>query len=183
VGTAFAFSRESGLRQDLKNRLVSKASLDAGRVFTDPLASPTGYPFKVAQLEGTLSDAIAYNDRNRICDLGFLREAYATPEGPIGYRCSAEPASSFIQKGGEPEAAIGRKCLCNALLANIGHAQIRRDGTVEPPLVTVGDDLNKVAQFLSPGQDSYSAAEVIQSMLGTPSTNDSPEEAADLQMA
>jgi nitronate monooxygenase len=167
VGTAFAFSRESGLRQDLKNRLADRASAGAGRVFTDPLASPTGYPFKVAQLEGTLSDPIVYKDRSRVCDLGFLREAYATADGPIGYRCSAEPASSFVQKGGEPEAAIGRKCLCNALLANIGHAQIRRDGTAEPPLVTVGDDLNKIARFLAPGQDTYSAADVIESMLGT----------------
>jgi nitronate monooxygenase len=165
VGTAFAFSRESGLRHDLKSQLVSRASMGLGKVFTDSLASPTGYPFKVAQLEGTLSDAAVYNNRNRICDLGFLREAYATANGPIGYRCSAEPTACFEKKGGEPEAAIGRKCLCNALLANIGHAQIRRDGTVEPPLITVGDDLNKIARFLSPGQDSYSAADVVVSML------------------
>jgi nitronate monooxygenase len=140
------------------------------------LAAPTGYPVNVAQLEGTLSDTAVYNDRNRVCDLGFLREAYATADGPIGYRCPAEPAACFQQKGGETEATTGRICLCNALLANIGHAQIRRDGTVEPPLVTVGDDLNKVAHFLSPGQDSYSAAEVIESMLGTAAESNSIED-------
>ena len=61
---------------------------------------------------------------------------------------------------------MGRKCLCNALLANIGYAQIRSDGTVEPALVTVGDDLNTVAQFLAPGRESYSAAEVVERLRG-----------------
>ncbi|SRR6266567_809433 len=165
VGTAFAFSRESGLRDDLKNRLLAQAAAGTGQVFTNPLASPTGYPFKVAQLEGSLSDAPVYEDRNRVCDLGFLRELYATPDGAIGYRCSAEPAACFQKKGGDEAATAGRICLCNALLSNIGHAQIRRNGSLEPPLVTVGDDLNTVARFLAPGRDSYSAADVIESIL------------------
>ena len=53
VGTAFAFSRESGMRSDLKRSLLAKAVAGTGEVFTDPLASPTGFPFKVAHLEGT----------------------------------------------------------------------------------------------------------------------------------
>jgi nitronate monooxygenase len=61
VGTAFAFSRESGLRDDLKRRLLARAASGTGQVFTSPLASPTGYPFKIAQLEGSLSDAGVYN--------------------------------------------------------------------------------------------------------------------------
>jgi nitronate monooxygenase len=36
---------------------------------------------------------------------------------------------------------------------------------VEPALVTIGDDLNTVAQFLAPGQTSYGAADVIASLL------------------
>jgi nitronate monooxygenase len=63
------------------------------------------------------------------------------------------------------EDTVGRKCLCNALMANIGHQQTRKDGSLEPPLVTVGDDLNTVAQFLAPGRTSYSAADVIKSLL------------------
>jgi nitronate monooxygenase len=51
------------------------------------------------------------------------------------------------------------------LFANIGHQQVRKDGSIEPPLVTVGDDLNTVAQFLAPGQSSYSAADVVESLL------------------
>jgi len=35
-------------------------------------------------------------------------------------------------------------------MANIGHEQTRKDMTVEPALVTVGDDLNTVAQYLGP---------------------------------
>src|SRR5580700_1807099 len=56
VGTAFAFSRESGMRPDLKKRLLAQAVAGTGEVFTDPVASPTGFPFKVAMLEGTSSE-------------------------------------------------------------------------------------------------------------------------------
>jgi nitronate monooxygenase len=73
--------------------------------------------------------------------------------------------ANYVAKGGKVEDTVGRKCLCNALLANIGHAQVRKDQSVEPPLITVGDDLNSVAQFLAPGRTSYSAADVVASLL------------------
>jgi nitronate monooxygenase len=165
VGTAFAFSQESGLRPDLKKKLLEQAAAGTGEVFTDPLASPTGFPFKLAQLAGTYSEPDVTATRVRICDLGYLREAYATEDGRIGYRCAAEPESSYVAKGGDPQDTVGRKCLCNALMANIGHPQVRKDGAAEPPLVTVGDDLNTVAQFLSGGKESYSAADVIEALL------------------
>ena len=165
VGTAFAFSQESGLRADLKADLMAQAIEGKARVFTDPLASPTGFPFKVAQIDGSLSDTETYKSRNRLCDLGFLREAYAKPDGSISYRCSAEPLDCYAAKGGKPEESTGRKCLCNALLANIGLAQVRPNGYVEPPLVTIGNDLNTVTQFLAPGQTSYTAADVVHTLL------------------
>jgi nitronate monooxygenase len=165
VGTAFAFSEESGLRPDLKKQLLAQAAAGAGDVFTDPLASPTGFPFKVAQLEGTSSALSVYQERTRVCDLGYLREPYAADDNKIGYRCSAEPVANYLAKGGKIEDTVGRKCLCNALLANIGHAQTRKNDSVEPALVTVGDDLNTIARFLSPGRDTYSAAEVVHSLL------------------
>jgi nitronate monooxygenase len=165
VGTAFAFSEESGLRPDLKRTLIAQAVAGTGDVFTDPLASPTGFPFKVAQLNGTSSDAGVYQARKRVCDLGYLREPYATEDGKIGYRCASEPVANYLSKGGNVEDTVGRKCLCNALLANVGHAQTRKDGTAEPALVTVGDDLNSVVQFLAPGQMSYSAVDVVHSLL------------------
>lgn len=165
VGTAFAFSEESGMRPDLKKRLLAQALEGVGDVYTDPLASPTGFPFKVAQLEGTSSALNVYQERKRVCDLGYLRDPYAQPDGKIGYRCAAEPVANYLAKGGKVEDTVGRKCLCNALLANIGYAQARKDGEVEPPLVTVGDDLNTIAQFLAPGRDSYSATDVVESLL------------------
>jgi len=165
VGTAFAFSNESGMRADLKKKLMAQAKTGSGVVFTDPLASPTGFPFKVAQVEGTASAFPIYQERKRVCDLGYLREPYAVSEGNIGYRCAAEPVANFVAKGGKVEDTVGRKCLCNALMANVGHAQKRKDGTEELPLVTVGDDLNSIAQFLPPGQDSYSAADVVASLM------------------
>jgi nitronate monooxygenase len=165
VGTAFAFSRESGMRPDLKTRLIQQAIAGTGVVFTDPLASPTGFPFKVAQLAGTTSESEVYEARNRTCDLGYLREPYAMGEGEIGYRCSAEPVETYLAKGGRIEETVGRKCLCNTLMANIGHAQTRRDGSDEAALITVGDDLNTIAQFIAPGRESYSAADVVESLL------------------
>jgi len=165
VGTAFAFSRESGMEAGLKSRLIQHAIAGTGEVFTDPLASPTGFPFKVAQLEGTTSAANVYEARTRTCDLGYLREPYAMGENEIGYRCSAEPVDNYVAKGGKIEDTVGRKCLCNTLMANIGHAQTRKDGSVEPALITVGDDLNTVAQFIAPGRVSYSAADVVESLL------------------
>ncbi|MFP5209773.1 MAG: nitronate monooxygenase [Acidobacteriota bacterium] len=166
VGTAFALSEESGLRPDLRAALLAQVAAGAGHVFTDPLASPTGFPFKVAQLEGTSSALPIYQQRKRVCDLGYLREPYVTASNTVGYRCAAEPVENYVAKGGKAEDTAGRKCLCNALLANIGHAQVRADQTVEPALVTAGDDLNTAAQFLAPGQTGYSAADVVRSLLG-----------------
>jgi len=165
VGTAFAFSEESGMRTDLKRSLLAQAKAGTGKVFTDPLASPTGFPFKVAQLAGSYSDEGVAQARTRVCDLGYLREPYAIGEDKIGYRCSAEPVANYVAKGGRIEDTVGRKCLCNALMANIGHAQTRKDGSAEPPLVTIGDDLNTAAQFLEKGQLSYSAVDVVNELL------------------
>ena len=165
VGTAFAFTNESGLRADLKAALLAKAIAGEASVFTDPLASPTGFPFKVAVLEGTNSEAEVYAERPRICDLGFLREAYRMEDGAIGYRCAAEPVSLYLSKGGKVEDTVGRKCVCNGLLANIGYQQVRNGKRVENPLITAGDDLVTVSRFLEPGRKEYTAAEVVEELL------------------
>lgn len=167
VGTAFAFSNESGLREDLKRSIIAQVAEGKAEVFTDPRVSPTGFPFKVVQLQGTSSEAAVYEARETICDLGYLREPYVLADGRIGYRCSAEPAANYLAKGGKAEDASGRKCLCNALLANIGYAQVRSAGTAEPPLVTAGEDLNCIAEFFVPGRHSYSAADVVRALLGS----------------
>ncbi len=161
VGTAFAFCNESGLRDDYKRALLEKAVSGQARVFTDPVASSTGFPFKVAQLEGTLSDPEVYLTRPRVCDLGYLREAYRTPEGKIGYRCAGEPVATYLSKGGQLEDTEGRKCLCNALVANIGMSQVRSGQQREVGLVTSGDELANITRFLPPDGFSYSAADVL----------------------
>jgi nitronate monooxygenase len=162
VGTAFAFCVESGLRDDYKQAILRKVITGEARVFTDPLCSPTGFPFKVVQLEGSGSEARTYLARVRLCDLGYLREAYTTDDGVIGYRCSAEPENNYARKAGKLDKTLGRKCICNSLLANIGQSQIRQDGHLEEGLVTAGDDLAGITRFLPPnGSTVYYAADVI----------------------
>ena len=165
AGTAFAFCAESGLQDDYKLALIRKAASGTATVFTDPLASPTGFPFKVAQLEGSISQQEVYLAKPRICDLGYLREAYRTAEGAIGYRCPGEPVTTYVAKGGRRENTLGRKCLCNALVANIGHPQVRGGKYVEKGLVTAGDDLTGITRFLPRHGSAYRAADVVALLL------------------
>jgi len=164
VGTAFAFCEESGMRADYKAQLREQASQGVAQVFTDPRASPTSFPLKVAQLDGTLSSDEVYGHRARVCDLGYLREAYRTPDGEIGFRCPAEPVSAYVAKGGRAEDTHGRKCICNALVATMGHPQVRGK-TLEPPLITSGNALDSIGQFVPAGAMSYRAADVIARLL------------------
>ncbi|MGE5235736.1 MAG: nitronate monooxygenase [Acidobacteriota bacterium] len=165
VGTAFAFCRESGLLRVLKDRALLKAA-ELGRVVTDVLASPTGFPFKVLSLEGTLSDLREYLSRPRSCNLGFLRALYRKEDGEVGYRCPAEPEASWVAKGGDPAAASGRKCLCNALLANLGLGLEQPRGYREKPLLTVGSAFDRLGQLIRGDGEPYSAKDVIAYLLG-----------------
>ena len=63
------------------------------------------------------------------------------------------------------EQTAGRKCVCNGLPSTVGLGQARANGLAELPLVTAGDDVACLAEFLSPGCDSYSAADVIGRLL------------------
>lgn len=176
VGTLFSLCKESGMDEETKQQILrtladpTEQGLD---VFTDPVASPTGYPFKALQLSGTLSDEQVYQERPRACSLGYLRTPYTDPEmGRVGYRCPAEPVEDWLKKGGEIEATVGRKCLCNALCANVGLPQARKVRTksgesqiyVEDKFITIGDDVNFARQFLrqdSDGKWSISASEIV----------------------
>ena len=166
VGTAFALCEESALREEYKRSILASVVAGEAAVFTDPLASPTGFPFKTVLLEGTLAEEAVYALRPRLCDLGYLREAYRLSSGAVGYRCAAEPVAAYIAKGGSAEKTTGRKCLCNALLANIDQSQIQRGAYVETGLVTCGDCLADVTALLPNGATSYSAADVIARLLG-----------------
>lgn len=161
VGTLFAYCDESGFTTEIKEKVLSGVLRGEVTVHTDPLASPTGYPFKVVGVDAVDSQ----NDtRNRVCDLGYLRNAARNAEGRIIYRCAAEPVDTYVAKGGEVADTVGRRCLCNSLVANIGHAQRRPDGYEEQPLLTSGDDLVLMGDFLR-GRTSYSANDVVEHLL------------------
>lgn len=164
VGTLFAFANESGIRADLKRKVLEQAAEKPVDVLTDARASPTGFPFKVVQLEGTASSCAVYQARERVCDLGYLRTAYRMDNGRLGYRCPAEPVDTYVKKGGELEETVGRKCLCNALLADVGFGQLRDPGVVEKPLLTSGDDLQRIGEFAQ-GRLEYSAGDVLDYLL------------------
>jgi len=165
VGTAFAFCEESGLAQEYKQKVLKKVAEGTATVRTDPLASPTGFPFKAVELEDTHSEEDVYLKRKRICDLGFLREVYIKEDGAPGYRCPSEPVETYVKKGGRREDTAGRKCLCNSLMANAGYPQVQKDGSREKALLTAGDDLVNLGHFLKGGRTSYSAKDVIEYIL------------------
>ncbi len=164
VGTAFAFCNESGLTREYKNEVLKVVAAGSARVVTDPVASPTNFPFKVVRLQGSVTEPDVYAGRPRICDLGYLREAYRTAVGAIGYRCAAEPVTVYKSKGGKTENTVGRKCLCNALMANIGLPQLRNK-YVEKGLITSGDDLSELAPYLPAEGWIYSASDVIDKLM------------------
>jgi len=165
VGTAFAFCEESGMREDLRKAAIKASREGTLSVHTDPLVSLTGFPFKVLQLEGTLSDSGVYDKRERLCDLGLLRHCYRREDGNIGYRCPAEPIADYVQKGGKEEDTVGKACICNGLAATAGFGQVRQSGFAEPAIVAAGDDAVHLADYLPEGKDTYTAADVVQFLL------------------
>ena len=167
IGTAFAYCDESGTEAEIKKQVLKLSADGQVKVFTDPVASPSGFPFKVIPIEGSQSEQDVYEKRVRVCELGYLRSAYQRDDGKMGWRCASEPVQVFLRKGGTEEAAAGRKCLCSALMSNVGLGQLQPDGTIDPMLITSGDDIADVARFIAPGAMSYSAADVIRQVLPT----------------
>jgi len=165
AGTAFAFCKESGISDGIKKKLFEKSLQGETRVFTDPLASPTGFPLKILELEGSLSEDSVYAKRQRVCDLGYLRQTYRKPDGTPGYRCPGEPVEDFLRKGGTLEETVGRKCVCNGLLATANLGQIGSNEGPEPPLLTAGNDIEIIHRFARRGRNTYSACDVIRSLL------------------
>lgn len=160
VGTLFAFCDESGIAPEIKQSVIAASRAGTARVFTDPAASPTGFPFKVADVPGTLSDAEVYAARTKTCDLGYLRQMYVTPEGKLGYRCAGEPLDSYLRKGGTLAETVGRKCLCNGLMATVGLGQVREHGS-EPAIVTAGNEVADLARIVAADANRYGAEDVL----------------------
>ncbi|MBI2172015.1 MAG: nitronate monooxygenase [Chloroflexi bacterium] len=165
MGSIFALCEESGLRVDLKRelrRLAFRRHLD---VVADSRSSPSGFPFNVAQLSGTVSDAEAHDARTRICDIGYLRHAYKTERGAIAFRCPSEPVDTYIKRGGKIEDTEGRKCLCNGLLSAVGLAQMHHWGE-ELPIVTLGRNTDFIHDLIDDEEGRYTAADALRYLLG-----------------
>ena len=166
VGTVFALCEETGLTAALRDDLLTRLRADSLTVRTDPLASPTGFPFKVAQLPHTLSDAGTVAARERLCDLGYLRSPYLRENGAVGYRCKAEPVHVYVRKGGAADDTTGRTCLCNALTADVGLGQTRADGYDEAALVTLGSDLDGARRLADVHPGTWTARQALDWILG-----------------
>jgi nitronate monooxygenase len=164
VGTAFAFCDESGIDPFFRKTIINQVLDQTAVVHTNALASPTGFPFKVVNLPGSVAEIEVVNNRQRVCDLGYLRTAYRKDDGSVGFRCPAEPIDDYVRKGGDAADCDGRICICNGLFATIGLPQTRKTGEVEPPLITAGNDLVTIGQYIKPGENSYTAAQVIQAL-------------------
>jgi hypothetical protein len=67
----------------------------------------------------------------------------------------------YARKGGAIADTVGRVCLCNALTATVGLAQTRRDGYLEPALVTHGADLDGAKVLAETHPHGWTAADVI----------------------
>jgi NAD(P)H-dependent flavin oxidoreductase YrpB (nitropropane dioxygenase family) len=179
-GTILAFSSESGMSPALRLRALERIWHKGLTVVTEPLMSPTGFPFKVVQLAGSLSEEAVRAGRERVacCDLGHLftpietKRRVTRPDGgaeevvEVQTLCPAEPVEAFTRKGGVMMRRKGAICLCNGLMSTAGYPGIR-GGYVEPPVVTAGDASVKDVRELQVAvrRLTYSAAEAIARVL------------------
>ncbi len=174
IGSLFSLCDESGYPMAYKRRLIGEIHAGRARIRTDGRASPTGFPFKVVEVEGTLGIPENQVQRVRICDLGYLQAAYVDAKGSLQGRCASEPVDDYVRKGGAAEDTVRRACLCNGLAANIGIGQMQKWGP-EGTFFTGGDDLVNLP-LGSVEHPAYSAGDVIDYILGqspaSPSTGD-----------
>lgn len=165
IGTLFAMSTDSGLRDDLRQQMLDLARGNALKVRTDHRASPTGFPFKVVDVVGTIGNRATYEARPRLCDLSYLRTPKIDTDGKVRYVCASEPEHKYLDKGGDPADLDGRMCLCNGLMASIGLGQERADGYHEAPLLTLGSSTGDVVEMLELFPRGWSAADLVHSLI------------------
>jgi len=176
VGSNFALAEESGMKPNFRTAIMNrlkKETEDAPLVYTT-LFSPTGYPFKVVQIEDTLADDEVYASRRRVCDLGLLQQRGLSQPDADGTRrlftrCQAAPVEDFVNKRGLPRNTEEKRCLCNGLLACIGLGQVRlpKDALAEEPaIVTLGNHLDGIRRLTCHGQSRYWAKDAVIDLLG-----------------
>jgi len=166
VGSAFALCDESGMDASVKRELRGQIAAGALRVTTSATASPTGFPFQVVQLPGTLSEAHVYRSRKRICNIGHLVEAYRKPAGSgtgVGFRCPGGPVGAYLRRGGRQEKTVGVVCLCNGLASAAGLGRVAGNGR-EPMIVTFGKNVDFYDQINTAPDGGYRAEDVVRSV-------------------
>jgi NAD(P)H-dependent flavin oxidoreductase YrpB (nitropropane dioxygenase family) len=151
VGSRFALTEESGLREDLKQRAIEMSRQGTLKVLTDARLSPTGFPFKYVPMEGTYGDLSLRAQQKRGCDLGYLLQSrtITQPDGTERevYLCPAMPEEQYIALGGAEADTVDRLCLCNALLSTAGFSKVDR-----PALVTLGESAVATTESLTARQ-------------------------------
>lgn len=145
AGSIFALSEESGFTLEIKEAIIRAIREDRAKIESSFVASPTGYPFKVLQMEGTMSDPVSFLKRKRSCGVGLLREVkevkidLENKAQQARWSCSADPR---LENAGSQAV-----CLCEALLAVIGLAQVN-GGEEELPIITLGEELKDIKKLL-----------------------------------
>jgi NAD(P)H-dependent flavin oxidoreductase YrpB (nitropropane dioxygenase family) len=176
VGSAFALAEESGMKPEYRSSILQalRKGIDDAELVQTTLFSPTGFPFKVVQIEGTLADDDVYAARHRTCDLGLLQQLTLSKPGEAGMsklvqRCPAGPIETYLDRRGLERNTENRRCLCNGLLACVGLGQVRKLGegwAEEPAIVTLGNHLDGVRRMSRQGQTPYHAQDVVADILG-----------------
>jgi NAD(P)H-dependent flavin oxidoreductase YrpB (nitropropane dioxygenase family) len=176
VGSVFALAEESGMKAEYKAAILTalKEGVDDAELVRTTLVSPTGFAFKVVQLEGTLAEPEVYANRRRVCDLGVLQQiGVGKPDEEGGralfQRCAAGPVESYVSKRGLAKNTEERQCLCNGLLACVGLGQVKEQGgelVEEPAIVTLGNRLDDVRRLSRNGQFRYWAADAVADIIG-----------------
>jgi len=177
VGTVFALTEESGMKAEYRSAIL--AALKNGTNNTDmvrtTIFSPTGFSFKVVQLQDTLSSDDVYTSRKRICDIGMLQQrGFSKPDKNgdrvLFQRCPSGPIEPFVKNRGLQRNTDERRCICNGLLACVGLGQVKEiQGKLveEPAIVTLGQHLDGVCRLSRHGQTPYHVQDVVADLLGS----------------
>lgn len=176
VGTVFALAEESGMKPEYRSAILAalKNGIDDADLVHTTIFSPTGFSFKVVQLQDTLSNEDVYTNRKRVCDIGMLQQrGFSKPdengERVLFQRCPSGPVEPFIKNRGLARNSDERRCLCNGLLACVGLGQVKEiqgELVEEPAIVTLGQHLEGVRRLSRQGQTCYHVQDVVTDILG-----------------
>ncbi len=176
VGTAFALAEESGMKPEYRSAILAamKNGVDDADLVRTTVFSPTGFSFKVVQLQDTLASDDVYESRPRICDIGMLQQRGFNKPDELGQRtlfqrCPAAPIDSYVKHRGLERNTEERRCLCNGLLACVGLGQVKKiqgELVEEPAIVTLGNHLDGVRRLSRQGQVHYHVQDVVADILG-----------------